>query len=412
MKQKKGSGNLNRIQEELKRRLTVMRYSDVSIRHYMQIFGWIRDFLEGYGETGYSKEMGQKFIAEYRLQYNYAPSLFRCAKTVVRRIDDISENKQFTPCFHESKLVKCPPQFIEWFEKYLESLVKRGLSKSTITTRRRYAGQLLGRLPASVSTLKDIKAADLYSTFAKHEWPTVSFSTARSLLTFLFEKGITKADMSVCVPNPRRPRPLPSVYTGDEIARLISSVDRTSSMGKRDYAVIMLAAHLGLRSSDIVNLSFKEIDRATKTIETVQVKTNRPITLVMNSDVEEAIDDYIHNGRPDSSSEKLFLGSRAPYAPITAALGYEIVRRYFNFAGIAAQGRRRGPHALRASFATALIGKGVPYAVIQEALGHEDPDSANHYVRVDVKRLRICALDVPKPTGTFAVMLNDLEGVL
>ena len=54
----------------------------------------------------------------------------------------------------------------------------------------------------------------------------------------------------------------------------------------------------------------------------------------------------------------------------------------------------------------------IPYAVVQEALGHEDPESAKYYVRVDIRRLRMCALDVPKPTGAFAVMLGDLEGVL
>ena len=309
-------------------------------------------------------------------------------------MNEVLENKQFVPRFCEAKQY-CPPRFINWFDNYCTFLTERGFSKSTITTRTRYAGQLLGRLPVTVSSLEELSAADLYSMFIQHEWPCVSLTTARSLFSFLFEKGVTKADMSVCVPNPRRPRPLPSIYTGDEVTRLLASVDRTTSMGKRDYAIIMLAAHLGLRSSDIVNLSFKDIDYTSKTIKVIQVKTERSVMLVMNNDVEEAIEDYIQSGRPESLSEKIFLGAQAPYAPITAASGYEIVRRYFSLAGIAAQGRRRGPHALRSSFATALVGKGVPYAVIQEALGHDDPESAKNYVRVDVKRLRICALDVP-----------------
>jgi len=75
----------------------------------------------------------------------------------------------------------------------------------------------------------------------------------------LFDNGITKTDLSACVPKLRRHEPLPSVYTGDEVARLLLSVDRTTDIGKRDYAIIILAAHLGLRSSDIVNLSFKRV---------------------------------------------------------------------------------------------------------------------------------------------------------
>jgi site-specific recombinase XerD len=412
MKQNTKHGNFNWIKEEFEHRLIVMRYSEETIRQQMRVFGWIVEFHEGYGEKNYSKAMGRRFIAEYQLQVDHVPKLFVCAQRVVRHIDEILENKQFMPRFNEPKPSGCPPHFIDWFEKYLEHLAKRGFSKSTITTRERYVGQLLGRLPATVLSLQKLTAADLYSTFAQAEWPDVSFSTARCFLRFLFENGATKADMSACVPNPRRPKPLPSIYSGDEVSRLLSSIDRTTNMGRRDYAFIMLAAHLGLRSSDIVNLSFEDIDHDTETIEIVQVKTEQPIKLVMNGDVGEAIDDYIKDGRPESSSEKIFLSSRAPYMPITAAAGYGIVRHYFSLAGISAQGRRRGPHALRSSFATALVRSDVPYAVVQKALGHEDPDSAKHYVRVDVRRLRVCALDVPRATGALAVLLNDLEGAL
>jgi integrase len=202
------------------------------------------------------------------------------------------------------------------------------------------------------------------------------------------------------------------VYSGDEVARLLASVDRSTCIGKRDYAILMLAAHLGLRSSDIVNLSFKDIDHMAKTITIIQTKTSRPLTLVMNSDVEEAIADYIKNARPPSSNDKIFQGSQAPYAPLTAGAGYAIAHKCFSRAGIAPQGRRRGTHALRMSYATALVATGIPYAVLQEALGHDDPESAKYYVRVDIRRLRTCALNVPKPTGAFAVALNDLEGVL
>jgi integrase len=230
--------------------------------------------------------------------------------------------------------------------------------------------------------------------------------TARGFLSFLFENGVTKANLSVCVPRPARPRALPSIYSGDEVKRLLSSADRASASGKRDYAVLLLASHLGMRSSDIAGLSFKDIDCTAKTIKIIQAKTARPLTLVMNGEAEEAIADYIRNGRPHSPSDRIFLGSRAPYSPITAACGYAIARRHFDRAGIAAQGRRRGAHALRASYATALVAKGVPYTVVKEALGHEDRESAKYYVRIDVRRLRMCALDVPKPAGAFAVMLE------
>ena len=377
----------------------------------MLVFSWVENFLKGYGETSYSKEAGQRFIAEYILQSNHSPSHYRRAQTLIRRLDEILENKPFAPNFEKAKL-DVPCRFIDWYDKYIEYLVKRRFKKSTITTRRRYTGQLLNRLPNTVLTFGELTAADLYNVFTNYEWPMVGYSTAKVFLSFLFENGATKSDLSVCVPKPVRPRSLPSVYSGDEVAQLLLSADRTTSIGKRDYAILMLAAHLGLRSSDIVNLTLRDIDYVAKTIEIVQIKTENPLTLVMNNEVEEAITDYIQNGRPTSSSEKIFIRSRPPYIPITAASGYSVARKHFNHAGIAPQGRRRGTHALRTSYATALVAKGVPYAVVQEALGHDDPESAKYYVRVDVRRLRTCAVNVPKPTGAFAVMLGDLDRVL
>jgi len=411
MKQQSTSTNLGWIRDELKRRLIVMRYSKSASKAYMRIFGWVEEYLEGYGEADYTKAWGQRFIAEYSLQANHSPTQFKQARTLVRRLDEILEGKLFTPCFRKSA-VECPSRFTGIRDKYLEQLRKNGYRETTINSRKLYAGLFFSRLPDTIENVNNLTNADLYSVFTKHEWVQVGYTTARSLLVFLYENGLTKADMSVCVPKPKHPKPLPSVYTGDEVARLLSSVDRTTVLGKRDYAILMLAAHLGLRSSDIVNLSFRNIDYAAKTIEIDQVKTGRPLTLVMNNDVGEAISDYIQNGRPQSLSEKVFLGSQAPYAPMTAGLGYLIAHKYFRLAGIAAQGRKCGPHALRTSYATALVAKGVPYAIVQEALGHEDPESAKYYVRVDVRRLRMCALDTPKPTGAFAVMLGDLEGVL
>jgi integrase/recombinase XerD len=416
MKQKIASSNLDKLGKELERRLIVMRYSKVATNAYMRIFGWVEDYLNGYGETDYSKELGERFLTEYQLQSIHSPPQFKNARTVIRRMDEILENKLFTPCFRKSKS-ECPSRFTGFRDKYLESLAKRGYREPTIKSRKMYAGRFLARLPETVLSLEELAAADLYEVFTKYEWPSVGFVTARGILSFLFESGVAKTNLSNCVPRPCRPRPLPSVYSGNEVKRLLESVDRTGSMGKRDYAILILASYLGLRSSDIVNLSFGDIDHTAKTIKIIQTKTARPLTLVMNSEAEEAIADYVRNGRPQSSSGRIFLSSQAPFQPLTAGAGYAVALKYFNLSGIAAQGRKRGTHALRASYATALVAKGVPYAVVQEALGHEDQESAKYYVRVDVRRLRTCALDVPKPTGAFAVMLEpkvraDLEGAL
>ena len=426
----KPSSNLSRLRSELERRLIIMRYSKVSTKKYMKVFGWLEDYLNGYGETNYTKELGQRYLIDYPLQAIHAPSKFKEAQVTIRRLDEILENNLFAPRLRTSHSV-CPQRFASLLDRFIENMAKRGYNKKTVINAKINAGRLLSRLPENILSAEELSASVLYEVFRKHEWYSGQLTTARSFLTFLFENNETKINLSACVPRPARPSSLPSVYSGDEVKRLLSSVDRTTSLGKRDYAVLVMAAYLGLRSSDIAGLSFKDVDRAAKTIEIIQVKTARPMKLVMNREVEEAIDDYIKNGRPrpsndesdiaaamqlrglpENSNDKIFLCSHAPYLPLAARQCHAIANKYFDLAGIPAQGRKRGPHALRASYATALVAKGVPYAVVQKALGHEDRESAKYYVRVDARRLRMCALEVPKPAGAFAVMIGDLEGVL
>ena len=168
MKKDTKNGNLGWIREEVERRLIVMRYSEVTIKQNMRVFDWIRDFQEGYGEKNYTKEVGQRFIAEYQLQANHAPTMFKSACKVVRRMNEILEGKSFSPRFCEAKR-HCPSHFPSCFNQYIESLEKRGFSKSTITTRRRYTVQLLDRLRDTVSSLENLSAADLYGIFTQFE---------------------------------------------------------------------------------------------------------------------------------------------------------------------------------------------------------------------------------------------------
>jgi len=411
MKQNETRENILTLKEKLKQKLIAYRYSESSIGNYMRIFGWLEKFLSERGETEYSPKLGYFFLAEYRLQPQHNPAYFNRAQVLIRRLDETINNTVFVLQL-ESPPKDVPQPFKEWHGKYCEYLRQVGLTESTITSHSRYARKLLVALAKRVSSYDKLTAADIYDYFTNSDkLPSQSPSVARRFFSFLFKNGVTKSNFSVCVPSPQLQRPLPSVYTGDEINKLLSTVDRSHAMGKRDYAIIMLASHLGLRSSDIVNLKAENIDLNNKTISIVQIKTSAPQKLVMNDDVEDALFDYINNGRPISENAQLFLYSKAPFLPIKAATCFAIVKKYFDLAGIAAQGRRQGPHALRASYATALVAKGVPYSVVQKALGHESIESSKHYVKTDSNRLRHCALDVPKPIGAFAAIIGDLEAV-
>jgi site-specific recombinase XerD len=404
--------NMNALKEKIKQQLIAYRYSEGSYAQYMQIFSWLEDFMSEYGEIEYFPNLGFKFITEYRLNPQHYPSFFGKAKILVRRLDDIVKNKDFSMRL-PFPLPSVPPQFQEWYKKYCDDLKKANCKQSTLASHKRYTARILDGLAEKVPSYDKLTAADLYEFFTEHEsLPTHTCSVARRFFSFLFKNNVTQIDLSVCAPRPRLPRALPSIYTKDEINKVLAAVDRSESIGKRDYAVLLLASYLGMRSSDIVNLSVDNIDFTNKNISIIQLKTLTPQTLVLNAEIEESITDYINNGRPRSESNKLFLTSKAPYTPIVAGVCFSITEKYFKLAGVETQGRRGGPHALRASYATALVDKGVPYAVVQEALGHNDPDSSRHYIRTDVRRLKNCALDVPKPTGAFAVLLEDVEVIV
>ena len=413
MKRKQGieASNINQIRKELEHRLLVLRYSRHTIANYLHYFGWLQKYLEGYGEKDYSKEAGQRFLTEYTLQAHHSLQCFKQAKIVIHRLNEILDGKPFAPCYREPA-PECPPQFSAHYALYCEHMKHLGFAHSTIENHKKCVVRLLRWLVEIIPSLNNLRPADIYGVLTSHAPRTDFMFVARRFLGYLFESKVTNTDLSGCIPKKRKPQPIPSVYSGEEVSQLLSSIDRSTSTGKRDYAILMLAAKLGLRSSDIVNLKLRDIDYEKKTIDIIQIKTSKPLTLVLNTDVKEALDEYIKQGRPLSENDHVFIGAQAPYSSLCVGAAYAIVQRRFERACIPAAGRRRGAHALRMSYATSLVAKGVPYAIVTEALGHDDPESAKYYVRVDIRRLRLCALNVPKPSGALAINLMDLDGRL
>lgn len=126
-------------------------------------------------------------------------------------------------------------------------------------------------------------------------------SALRSFLEFLYKEGETKEKLVLAVPSSgsRKTTVVPTI-TKDEENRLLQSIDRSSRLGKRNYAMVLLAMRTGLRSIDIINLKLSNIDWRNKTIVIVQQKNGRPLTLPLLSDVGNALSDYILNARPQT----------------------------------------------------------------------------------------------------------------
>ena len=229
-------------------------------------------------------------------------------------------------------------------------------------------------------------------------------STIKTFLRFLFSERYTDKDYSRVVPEYKRPQPIPLVYSEEEIYRMEMAIDRCVPVGKRDYAIILLATRLGLRLEDIRTMSFDELDFETDAIRLVQEKTLVRLELPMVSELKTALLDYIRNGRPNAKGT-VFLLSYPPYSPLSKSGIIACFRRALHKAKIERGERGCGPRAFRVSLASSMVNDGVPYEVVRKTLGHIDPNAIKSYARLDVERLRTYALEIPKASGGFANLL-------
>ena len=220
----------------------------------------------------------------------------------------------------------------------------------------------------------------------------------RVLFRFLFNQKVTTEDLSLTVPSIRcnKKSKIPSAYSQKEIRQLLDCVDRGNPKGKRDYAILLIAIRLGIRASDICELTFDDFKWESSTIEFKQNKTGDTIVLPLLNDVGEAVIDYLKYGRPTVETNKVFLRLCAPIGQMKAPTLHSIVTHYMNKAGIhIPKGKKHGPHALRHSLASALLHNNTPMPVISEVLGHADSKTTSTYLKIDTFNLRKYALDVP-----------------
>ena len=231
-------------------------------------------------------------------------------------------------------------------------------------------------------------------------------SAIHTFLRFLAEEGYTQRDYSYIVPLFKRPQPMPPVYSEAEIRRIEAAVDRQGPHGKRDYAALLLATRLGIRGGDIATLTFEELDFKRNTICLTQQKTAAPLSLPMLPEIKAALLDYLEHERASSDSAYVFLSLKPPFSHISVHLLGKLTSTAIRSAGIVPGGRKCGPHAFRASLASSMVNDDVPYEVVRNTLGHTDVNAIKSYAKLDVERLRVYALAVPKATGYFAKILS------
>jgi len=189
------------------------------------------------------------------------------------------------------------------------------------------------------------------------------------------------------------------VLPRDDVATLLSCIDRKTKAGKRNYAIMLLGAVLGLRACDVIAIKRTDIDWQKGEIKVTQSKTANTVVLPLTEDVSEALRDYLLNARPNVEERHVFLRLKAPYTPISSAVTIgEIYEDCCKKAGLPHSCRF---HNLRRSLATAMITNGVSVYDAAQGLGDKNIDSLKPYIGLDTAHLKICALpfDDIEPTN-------------
>ena len=177
----------------------------------------------------------------------------------------------------------------------------------------------------------------------------------------------------------------------DDIAKVLDVVDRSTSIGKRDYAAFLLVTVLGFRGCDIINLKRTDIDWKNGEIRISQHKTGKALSQPLTEDVANALRDYLDNGRPESDMPHVFLRSTPPYKPLSG--GNTLGGRYSFYkkkAGVEGEG---GLYPLRRAVGKNLVVAGTPVTTVAQVLGHVDMTNTKQYIDLDTPHMKVCALD-------------------
>ncbi len=288
------------------------------------------------------------------------------------------------------------------YRTFLEEV--RGLTPSTVRAHLRTVSRLLAqiRFEESPTALQALTAHDievfLKSLGDQHSRASLQHTIAhiRGFLRFgTLTGGLCPAiDWHVDTPRVFRLEQLPRAWPWDGVCTFLDAIDRTTSMGVRDYAIFFLIATYGLRACDILALTLDDFRWRQGELRVAQRKTGHPLVLPLTDAAGEAVLHYLRDGRPQIASRQLFLRVRAPMGPLKSTAINDAFEACYKRSGLTLP--TTGVHGLRHSYALHLLRQGTSLKTIGDLLGHRSPESTCVYLRLDVEDLRQVALELPR----------------
>jgi integrase len=376
-----------------------LKYANEVIRQHLH--EWLRFSLslnpnEGTLLPQPNAEMVRQYVAQRVAGCSASRS--RVLRASVRIFLEADEEGRFR------RRVGCPPSTPAWFSPILTLYLRfvrehRGLARRTakkyIQQLSAFAHYLEGVGVTQLSCITPGHIREFYENAGRNA-PRRSYgSTLRVFFRWVAVQGLVADSLGDAVPRPRQYRlvNLPDVLSAAEVERILAAVDLSTALGRRDYAILLVAARYGLRPCDIRQLTLDDIDWRGGRIDLRQLKTGRPLALPLLSDVAHALGAYIRDGRPASSDRTIFLRHCAPFEPFAPENNLTAnMRGALRRAGLAERTGRRGIYLFRHTLATRLLAAGRPLKTIADVLGHASTETTYGYTCVDLAGLRTVAI--------------------
>lgn len=221
----------------------------------------------------------------------------------------------------------------------------------------------------------------------------------RAVLRFLAGRGRVSTNLADQIDTPRiyRGERLPRALPWQTVLAFLGAIDRSTVIGRRDYAMFLLIATYGLRTSEVVALSLDDLEWRARRIRIPRPKVGGPLILPLTEEVGAALVDYLQHGRPELAHREVFLRVRPPAGTLKPTAVTEAFQAWTRRSRLAIS--FKGPHCLRHSLAMHLLRQGTPLKTIGDLLGHRSTESTCVYLRLQVDELRDVALNLPEDAG-------------
>lgn len=365
---------------------------------------WLR-FIAYFDERGLQlpSKVDSAEVQQYAAQRapDATGSRFRSVRASVRIFLESDEYGHFT-----KRIRKPRPAPSTGFAPLIESYIRfsgahRNLAERTLNKREWQLAQFSGFLDVNgVHEITSIQASQirqfLLGLKGQKSATILTYAvTLRSFFRWAFLEKVLPMDISsAAISAPcYRQSAIRDVLDDSEIEQIVSAVDRSTAIGRRDFAVLLLAVRYGLRPCDIRQLRLDDIHWRKEVITVHQSKTQRLLTLPLLRDVAHALSEYLRHARPATQARQIFVRHRAPFEPFVPCNNLAtIMRKALRCSGFADRKGRRGLYLFRHTLATRMLSAGCPIKSIADVLGHSSTETTMEYANVDLNALRTVAI--------------------